>query len=302
MDPTKRPEFRDVFSLAKRALEDRLEYDEFKYLIIDNPEDNIRLLQRYVDKGAFDIGYDAEWFGSKFTDDEVMYEFQYSCEKDLAVILNISKDGVTENRELLDTMKIMLEHPSARRLGWNIRADDLRLRHRGFNIPDETIAFDGMKAVAFFDSRLSKGLETGIKHFTDYDPYYTALNRKMKEHKLAKAEMAKMKFLEPDIYYRYCAGDAVSHREACLRMMKLFPEKLKEVYYSIYLPLTNYFTDMELTGIAIDKDVLEDITTKYSAKYEELKNELVAFLEIVPVSLNEDTVCWTRGSEELIKN
>ena len=279
MDPTKRPEFRDIFDLAKRAMDDRLKYDSFQYVVFDNPEDNIKFLQRYVDKEMFDIGYDAEWFGSKFTDDEVMYEFQYSCEKDLAVVLNISKDGATENRELLDTMKIMLEHPKARRLGWNIRADDLRLRHRGFNLPDETLAFDGMKAVAFFDSRLSKGLETGIKQFTDYDPYYTALNRKLKEHKLAKAELAKMKFLEPDIYYRYCAGDAVSHREACLRMMKLFPESLKELYYKIYLPLTGYFTDMELTGIAIDKDVLADITVKYSEKYEELKEELVNFLK-----------------------
>ena len=31
-------------------------------------------------------------------------------------------------------------------------------------------------------------------------------------------------------------------------------------------------------------------------------NELVAFLEIVPTPLNEDMVCWSRGSAELIKN
>ena len=278
MDPTKRPEFRDVFDLAKRALDNNLAYDSFKYFVIDDPEDNIKILQSYIKRGMFDFAYDAEWWGAKWTDDEVMYEFQYSCEKDVAVILNISPDGKTETRELLNTMKLMLEHPQARRMGWNIRADDLRLRHRGFNLPDETLAFDGMKAVAFFDSRISKGLESGIKLFTNYDPYYTALNRKMKEHKLAKAEMAKMKFLEPDIYYRYCAGDAVSHREACLRMMSLFPEHLKDCYYNIYLPLTHYFTDMELTGIAIDKDVLEDITEKYSSKYAELKTALVDFL------------------------
>ena len=279
MDPTKRPEFREIFCLAKRILDNDLTYEEYKYILIDDPQENIQLLNRYISKGMFTVGYDAEWFGSKFTDDEVMYEFQYCCQKDLAIILNISKDGITENRELLDTMKLLLEHPQARRLGWNIRADDLRLRHRGFNLPDETLAFDGMKAVAFFDSRLSKGLETGIKMFTDYPPYYTALNRKMKEHKLPKSALAKMKFLEPEIYYYYCAGDAVSHREACLRMMKLFPEHLRSVYYDIYLPLTHYFTDMELTGIGVDKTVLEDITEKYTVKYEELKNQLVSFLK-----------------------
>ena len=279
MDPTKRPEFREIFQLAKRVLDDNLHYDSYRYIVVDDPEVNTAILTEYINQGKFDIGYDAEWFGSKFTDDEVMYEFQYSCEKDVAVVLNISKDGVSENRALLDTMKLIIEHPEAKRMGWNIRADDLRLRHRGFNIPDETLAFDGMKAVAFFDSRLSKGLETGIKLFTNYEPYYTALNRKLKEHKLAKSEMSKLKFLEPEIYYHYCAGDAVSHREACLRMMAAFPEHLKSCYYDIYLPLTNYFTDMELTGIAIDKDVLEDITEKYVSKYEELKLTLVTYLK-----------------------
>ena len=279
MDPTKRPEFRDVFSLARKVIDDNLKYDDYKYIIVDDPEVNRAILQQYIDAGEFNIGYDAEWFGDKFTDDEVMYDFQYSCKKDKAVVLNISKDGISENRELLDSMKLMLEHPKVRRMGWNIRADDLRLRHRGFNLSDDTLAFDGMKAVAFFDSRLSKGLETGIKLFTSYERYYTALNRKMKQHKIAKAEMAKMKFLEPEVYYKYCAGDAVSHREACLSMMRNFPEHLKSCYYDIYLPLTHYFTDMELTGIGIDKDVLEEITSKYSAKYDELKQELCTFLK-----------------------
>lgn len=279
MDPTKRPEFREIFELARKVLDDNLKYVDYKYIVVDDPEVNKALIEKYIEKRAFYVGYDAEWFGSKFTDDEVMYEFQYSCEKDVAVVLNISSDGVTENKELLDTMKPLLEHPEAKRLGWNIRADDLRLRLRGFNIPDETLAFDGMKAVAFFDSRLSKGLETGIKMFTNYEPYYTALNRKLKEHKLAKSELAKMKFLEPEIYYKYCAGDAVAHREACINMMTSFPEALRQAYYDIYLPLTHYLTDMELTGIGVDKEVLEDITEKYSSKYEELKTELGLFLK-----------------------
>lgn len=279
MDPTKRPEFRDVFLFAKRVIDNDLDYDKYEYIIVDDPAINTMLLTQYIEKEMFDVGYDAEWFGSKWTDDEVMYEFQYSCQKNKAIVLNISPDGVTENRELLDTMKLLLEHPKARRMGWNIRADDLRLRHRGFNLPDETLAFDGMKAVAFIDSRMSKGLETGIKMFTNYKPYYTALNRKMKEHKLAKHEMARMKFLEPEIYYDYCAGDAVSHREACLRMMDAIPERLRDCYYNIYLPLTHYITDMELTGIGVDKGVLEEITQKYSDKYEQLKLELVTFLK-----------------------
>ncbi len=278
-DPTKRPEFQEIFELAAKAVANNLQYQEFTWKVVDSPEENRAILQSYIDREMFSIGYDAEWFGSKFTDDEVMYEFQYSCEPNVAVILNISKDGVTENRELLDTMKMILEHPKADRLGWNIRADDIRLSWRGFKLADETLGFDGMKAVAFFDSRLGKGLETGIKKFTDYDPYYVQFNRKLKEHKLAKPELAKLKFFEPDVYYRYCAGDAVSHREACLRMRENFPQKLWDYYSRVYLPLTNYFLDMELTGIPIDMKVLEEITGKYEVQYLKVKSDLDTFLK-----------------------
>jgi uracil-DNA glycosylase family 4 len=277
-DPTKRPEFREIFETAKKLVENNLTYDDYSYQIINDPAENIKILQSYIDRGMFDIGYDAEWFGSKFTDDEVMYEFQYSCEKDIAIILNISPDGKEENLELLNTMKIMLEHPKARRMGWNIRADDIRLTWRGFKLEDSTLAFDGMKALAFFDSRFSKGLETGIRKFTNYPPYYVEFNKKLKEHKLAKNEMSKLKFFEPDVYYRYCAGDAVSHREACLTMIEFFPEEQKRYYYDVYLPLTNYFLDMEITGIPIDLEVLKDITDKYNQKYNEVLNELNNFL------------------------
>ena len=277
-DPTKRPEFQDIFQLAKRAVDNDLKYDKFIYRIVDDPEENIAILNKYIEKGMFSVGYDAEWFGSKFTDDEVMYEFQYSCEKDIAIILNISKDGITENKELLDTMKILLEHPKADRLGWNIRADDLRLTFRGFKLEDSTLGFDGMKAVAFFDSRMSKGLDTGIKKFTNYEPYYVPFYRKLKEHKLAKNELAKLKFFEPEIYYNYCAGDAVSHREACLNMRRDFPKDVWGYYSTVYLPLTNYFLDMELTGIPIDMDVLNEITEKYMNKYNELRGELTQFM------------------------
>ena len=37
--------------------------------------------------------------------------------------------------------------------GGNIRADDKRLKLRGINIADATLAFDGMKACGFIDSR-----------------------------------------------------------------------------------------------------------------------------------------------------
>lgn len=297
-DPTLRPFFRDVFDLAKRFLTGRLNYQPFEWIVIDDPEVNREVVAHYVNTNQLTVGYDAEWLGEKMTDDEVMYTFQYCCEPHKAVILDISKDGVTENRELLDTMKPLLEHPKARRLGWNIRADDKRLVLRGFNIPDETLGFDGMKAVAFIDSRWGKGLETGIKKFTDYKPYYNALNQELSALKIDKDKMSSLKLVKPDVFYEYCAGDAVAHREACLRMMarmEQLPKGQRDYFYNTYLPLTHYFLDLELCGIPIDQAVMEDITKKYKDKYDELKGVLVEAVK--PLGFNS-TILGDRDPHE----
>lgn len=288
-DPTKRPEFDEIFIRAKQILDGTTHYVPFEWMVIDSVPVAQAVVQHYIDTKQFDIGYDAEWFGKKWSDDEVMHTFQFSCEDHKAWILDISKDGTTENRELLDCMKPLICHPEARRMGWNVRADDKRLRHRGFVIPEETLVMDGMKFVALLDSRWAKNLSTGILKFTQYEPYYNDLALKLKEHKLDDGELSKLKFLEPEIFWKYCAGDAVAHRTACLNMLKVMPDRHRKYFNEVYLPFTNYLLDLEITGIPVDQDVMRDITEKYVSKFNELKtklNELLAKLGIVDFNPN----------------
>lgn len=279
-DPKKRSQFQDAFVLARRFLENDLSYQQFTWEIVTDPERNIEILVDYMNRGLWTIGYDAEWTPGKMANgEEVMTTFQYSCEPHHAVILDISPDLKTENQALLDTMRLILEHPKADRVGWNVRADDKRLIRRGIRPLEATLGFDGMKAVAFFDSRYPKGLETGIKKYTKYDPYYMPLTRALREHKLAAKDLAQLKLLAPDVYWRYCAGDAVSHLTACVNMreyMKQYvPKPVQDYYYETYLPLSNYFIDLEMHGIPIDTVVLEDLTAKFSTKFQELKAQLL---------------------------
>jgi len=291
-DPTQRPVFREIFELASRFMNDRIAYTPFEKIIVTDPAVNTAIIQAYIDEGKFQIGYDAEWHGTKMTDDEVLYTFQYSCEPHTAVILDISSDGQTENQELLDTMKPLLEHPQAQRMGWNVRADDKRLKLRGFNLPEATLAFDGMKACGFLDSRWGKGLETGIKKFTNYRPYYKDMPDLLKKHKLDISELAKLKFYEPEFFFEYCAGDAVAHREACLNMkveIDKLPEKLRSYWYNTYLPLTNYLMDLELKGIPMDLDKMEELTVLYQGKYNELLTGLQTKLATIYPNFNPNS-------------
>lgn len=279
-DPKKRPQFQDAFVLAQRFLNDDLKYQEFTWEIVTDPERNIEILVDYMNRGLWTIGYDAEWTPGKMANgEEVMTTFQYSCEPHHAIILDISPDLVTENRKLLDTMRLMLENSQVDRVGWNTRADDKRLILRGIRPREETLGFDGMKAVAFFDSRYPKGLETGIKKYTKYDPYYMPLTKALREHKLAAKDLAQLKLLAPDVYWRYCAGDAVAHRTACVNMRaymrQYVPKSVQAYYFDTYLPLSNYFIDLEMHGIPIDTEILDDLSNKFSSKFLELRAQLL---------------------------
>lgn len=154
VDPTLRPEFIANFELAKRFINDDLHYTDYETLVITDPKDNEEIIRQCIEDELFTVGYDLEWKG-KFLVDEKLYSFQYSVTPDQAIVLPLlsPEDPTKENIELLNTMKPLLEHDKVDRLGWNIRADDKRLILKGFNLKDHTLGFDGMKAVAFFDSR-----------------------------------------------------------------------------------------------------------------------------------------------------
>lgn len=285
-EPKKRNQFQDIFRKAISYVTGKLNYQEFTWEVVDDPKRNTEILKKYMAEEKWDIGYDGEWStgGKMFENGEVLHTFQYCCEPHHAIILDLSKDGKTENQELLDTMKPFIQHPKARRMGWNIRADDKRLLFRGIINREETLAFDGMKAVAFLDSTDAKGLETGIRKYTNYPPYYVEFYAELKKHGIAAKDLCALKFINPELFYRYCAGDAVSHREACLRMKKVLVEERANVskyYFDVYLPLTNYFIDMEMYGIPIDTVVMEDISNKYSTKYEELKKFLTGLVTVL---------------------
>jgi len=284
IDPKKRSVFRDIFELAGRYIKDKLNYTPFEYILVEDPAVNREIVAHYIANNKLTVAYDGEWETEhRMTDGEVMYTFQYCCEPNKAIILNLSTDGVNENRELLDTMKPLLEHPKADRLGWNIRVDDKRLTIRGFNLPDETLGFDGMKAMSFIDSRWAKGLETGLKKFTNYAPYYNALFKIEADNKIDAKDLVKVRSINPDAYHNYCAGDAVTTYTACINMRnwmnKNLPKKQLDYYFNTYLPLSNYFKDLELSGIPIDVKVMEEITEKYTTKYIELKGKLDALLK-----------------------
>lgn len=307
VDPTLRPEFIANFELAKRFINDDLHYTDYETLVITDPRENEQIIKQCIKEELFTVGYDLEWKG-KFLVDERLHSFQYSVTPDQAIVLPLlsPENPTVENLELLNTMKPLLEHDKADRLGWNIRADDKRLILKGFNLKDHTLGFDGMKAVAFFDSRWGKGLEFGIKKFTNYRPYYNKFYNALRNHKLKKEEMSELMFLEYDTFIEYAAGDAVSHREACVNMRKAMykhvPRHVREYYFNVYLPLTHYITDMELTGVPIDMECMTKLTEQYNECYDKLNARLMGHTKKLLFDTEKYDAAVKELGEEAVKD
>jgi uracil-DNA glycosylase family 4 len=289
VDPIKRNEFREIFDLAKRFVTNTLIYTPFNWHVINDKNIAKDIIAYYIDREMFDVGYDLEWRGKKWSDDEVVFSFQFSAEDNEAFVFDLTNDGIHENIELLKEAKPLLEHPRVRRMGWNIRADDKRLTKRGFVLSDETLKWDGMKAMYAFDSRWGKGLEVGIRKFSNIEPYYNELNLFLRENKIDKSDMSLTRLKNPELFFKYCGGDAVAHRTVCLNQIKQFPSHLLPYFENVYMPMTNYFLEMEMHGIPLDLDVMKDITDKYQHKKLELAttlNQKLAVLGINDFNIN----------------
>ncbi len=60
-----------------------------------------------------------------------------------------------------------------------------------------------------------------------------------------------------------------------LKHFNKFPKIQRDYYFNTYLPLTNYFLDLESEGIPIDIEVMIKVTKMYTTKYNELKDRLI---------------------------
>ena len=267
VNPKTRVLFQHAIEYAKKFAWDELSFTPFTWMVVKDPEINKAILEYYISQGKFEIGVDFEWLSDK-DNGEFMTTCQYSMEDGKAIILDIGDLGGEENLELFNTMKIIFDHPECKFLGWNIRAELKAASKRGMVLRDECISFDGMKAVQFIDSRLTRGLETGITHFTNYEHYYVEFYEALKANKIPPAEMVRMKAINPDLYYKYCAGDAVSHFTACRNMQQVMEdhvsENAKRTYYDVFLPLTVTLTDLELCGLPIDITTMQHQTEQYA--------------------------------------
>lgn len=281
IDPMLRKEYQMHMMTAYRYLTNH-EYAKYTYEVVSDPKRNIEIIQGYLDKGLRHMGLDCEWLPGVWNETEVLTDLSYSFEPNHSIVLNLAPDLTAENRELLDTMKLALERQDIRIGGWYATVDLKRLMHRGIKFHDEALWFDGMIATPLIDSRDGKGLDVGVYNHTNLPPYWVALYEELRNNKLTREHMVKMKLINPDVWFAYCAGDGVAHFQVNVAMQKemarVCPQTVIDYYYKSYLPSMWYIIDMEMSGLPIDVECMEKMTQLYDAAYKILHERLMGYV------------------------
>ena len=156
----------------------------------------------------------------------------------------------------LDKVKTLLEDPSLKKIGQNLKYDVQVLRHAGIEV--QGIFFDTMIASYLLNpSKTSHGLDAIALEYLNY--------KTMTYADVTGTGKKQIGFSEVDIATatRYSGEDA----DIALRLKQVLEPKLKEhnldsLFHDVEMRLMNVLADMEYAGVKIDAGLLQVMSVK----------------------------------------
>lgn len=169
---------------------------------------------------------------------------------------------------ILNALKPIFENPSIKKIGQNIKYEKLLLKKLGIEL--KGICFDTM--VASYLLNPSKPNH----NLTDISMEYLGVSMTPISELIGKGK-AKITMAEvpiPDIS-RYCCQDSEAAFQLKYILARLLQEKgLDNLFNDIELPLIGVLSDMEFSGIAIDKKFLANMSKSMQKSLGSLSNQI----------------------------
>ena len=178
------------------------------------------------------------------------------------------KSGKCLNQEkVIKKLKPMLEDKSIKKIGQNIKFDFIVLKHRG------------IKMNSMEDTMLMSYVIDAGKNRHNMDTLSKIhLNHKTIAFKdLVGSGKKAINFSEVDINkaMEYAAEDAdITYRLYKIFQKNLKLEKLINIYELFEKPLIEILANMEISGIKVDSNFLENLSIKFDKQIKDLENEI----------------------------
>ncbi|NQT24208.1 DNA polymerase I [candidate division KSB1 bacterium] len=237
------------------------------YCTVDTPEALNSLLQSLRNSKMFAV--DLETTSLSPIDAEIVgLSFSWESEQAAYVPLIAFQQQGDLFYSVLDTLKPILENSSIRKCGQNIKYDMLVLKHHGILL--HGVDFDTMVA-AYLVNPSSRQYNLDALALE----YLNLQKIKTKDLIGSGSKQLTMDQVEVEKVAEYACEDA----EVAFRLREILEPKLKEsetdeLFRTVEMPLVPVLMEMEENGVALDRDLLGEMSKDMEGQLETLKKEI----------------------------
>lgn len=238
--------------------------NDAKYKLIDNEEEMVAICDFFLTKEF--ISLDTETTSTNAMAAELV-GLSFSVAEKEAVYIPIPADR-EKALKILEIFRPLYESEDILKIGQNIKYDYEVLHNYGISLGGKL--FDTMIAHYLIQPELTHNMDYLAETLLGYRTIHIEelIGPKGKKQK-------NMRDLRPEDVYQYAAEDA----DITLRLKNILEPKLKEVgveelFWNIEMPLVRVLADMELTGVCIDTNALQETSNIFSNRMAEYEQEI----------------------------
>lgn len=239
------------------------------YVLCDTPEKRADLIQQlfFSEQWAFDTETT-----SLDTIEAELVGIAFAAEDHRAWYIPMPQDR-EETLRILEELSPLWENPATMKIAQNAKYDYSVLRQYGIRVASPL--FDTMIAHYLLQPEGRHGMDYLSEVYLNYHPIPTS---ELIGEEDKKKPSKTMREVPMEKVMQYCCEDAdVTFQLAQIFKKSLKEQKLEQLFYDIEMPLVSVLAEMELTGVRIDTEALQE-TGKIL--HEELKQIELSIAEL----------------------
>ena len=248
----------------KNAKFESIKTTQYEYKLVENEEELRQLCDFFITKESVSI--DTETTSTDAISAELV-GLSFSVEEKKAFYVAVPAN-YEEALKIVQIFKPLYESDKIMKIGQNIKYDYEVLTRYGVTLQGKM--FDTMIAHYLIQPELHHNMDYMAETLLDYQTIHIEelLGPKGKKQK-------NMRDLSPTDIYEYAAEDA----DITLRLKNVLEPRLKELgveelFWKIEMPLVRVLADMELNGVCLDTEALQDTSKIFTERMKQYEQEI----------------------------
>nr|WP_314979971.1 DNA polymerase I [uncultured Prevotella sp.] len=248
----------------KNAKFESIKTTQYEYKLVENEEELHQLCDFFITKESVSI--DTETTSTDAISAELV-GLSFSVEEKKAFYVAVPAN-YKEALKIVQIFKPLYESDKIMKIGQNIKYDYEVLTRYGVTLQGKM--FDTMIAHYLIQPELHHNMDYMAETLLGYQTIHIEelLGPKGKKQK-------NMRDLSPTDIYEYAAEDA----DITLRLKNVLEPRLKELgveelFWNIEMPLVRVLADMELNGVCLDTEALQDTSKIFTERMKQYEQEI----------------------------